>query len=140
MEPKNNYKVNARREYKVRRFMLLLLLITGSLLAVSVKQSVAGSTPVKAVRYYLRVSGCDDRGKAYLNNQLIVDVGFDEDSNWLDITEDVAQGRDKIKFEVVNMTVKTHVSSILAKLGVTDRTQAALYAARNGLLEAEPGS
>lgn len=104
MEPKNNYKVNARREYKVRRFMLLLLLITGSLLAVSVKQSVAGSTPVKAVRYYLRVSGCDDRGKAYLNNQLIVDVGFDEDSNWLDITEDVAQGRDKIKFEVVNKT------------------------------------
>jgi DNA-binding NarL/FixJ family response regulator len=28
-------------------------------------------------------------------------------------------------------TVKTHVSSILAKLGVADRTQAALYAVRN---------
>ena len=30
-------------------------------------------------------------------------------------------------------TVKTHVSSILAKLGVADRTQAALYAVREGL-------
>ena len=41
---------------------------------------------------------------------------------------------------IAEKTVKAHVSSILAKLGVTDRTQAALYAARNGLLEAEPGS
>ncbi len=31
-------------------------------------------------------------------------------------------------------TVKAHVSSILAKLGVADRTQAALYAVRSGLV------
>jgi len=35
-------------------------------------------------------------------------------------------------------TVKAHVSSILAKLGVTDRTQAALYAVREGIVG--PGS
>jgi two-component system, NarL family, response regulator LiaR len=35
-------------------------------------------------------------------------------------------------------TVKAHVSSILAKLGVSDRTQAALYAVREGLVG--PGS
>jgi DNA-binding NarL/FixJ family response regulator len=34
---------------------------------------------------------------------------------------------------VAEKTVKTHVSSILAKLRVADRTQAALYAARLGL-------
>jgi len=33
-------------------------------------------------------------------------------------------------------TVKAHVSAILAKLGVADRTQAALYAVRNGLADA----
>jgi DNA-binding NarL/FixJ family response regulator len=33
-------------------------------------------------------------------------------------------------------TVKTHVSAILTKLGVQDRTQAALYAVRTGLVEA----
>jgi DNA-binding NarL/FixJ family response regulator len=31
-------------------------------------------------------------------------------------------------------TVKTHVSNILSKLGVTSRTQAALYAVRVGLV------
>jgi two-component system, NarL family, response regulator LiaR len=35
-------------------------------------------------------------------------------------------------------TVKAHVSSILAKLGVSDRTQAALYAVREGIVG--PGS
>jgi len=32
-------------------------------------------------------------------------------------------------------TVKTHVSNILGKLGVTDRTQAAVYANRNGIIK-----
>jgi NarL family two-component system response regulator LiaR len=36
---------------------------------------------------------------------------------------------------IAEKTVKTHVSSILGKLGLTDRTQAALYAVRSGLLE-----
>jgi two-component system, NarL family, response regulator LiaR len=35
---------------------------------------------------------------------------------------------------VAEKTVKTHVGHVLAKLDVTDRTQAALYAAREGLV------
>ena len=35
-------------------------------------------------------------------------------------------------------TVKTHVSNILAKLGVPSRTHAALYAVRIGLVELRP--
>ncbi|CAN5825300.1 response regulator transcription factor [soil metagenome] len=34
---------------------------------------------------------------------------------------------------VAEKTVKTHVSNVLAKLGVTDRTQAALWAVRHGV-------
>lgn len=35
-------------------------------------------------------------------------------------------------------TVKTHVSNVLAKLGVQSRTQAALYAVRIGLVSGPP--
>lgn len=37
------------------------------------------------------------------------------------------------RLEIGETTVKTHVSNILAKLGVPSRTQAALYAVREGL-------
>jgi DNA-binding NarL/FixJ family response regulator len=36
---------------------------------------------------------------------------------------------------VSEKTVKTHVSNILMKLGLQDRTQAALYAVRHGLAD-----
>jgi two-component system, NarL family, response regulator LiaR len=35
---------------------------------------------------------------------------------------------------IAEKTVKAHVSAVLAKLGVTDRTQAALYAVREGIV------
>jgi DNA-binding NarL/FixJ family response regulator len=35
-------------------------------------------------------------------------------------------------------TVKSHVAAILEKLNVSDRTQAAIFAVRNGLVEASP--
>ena len=55
-----------------------------------------------------------------------------------EILEQVARGRTnkEIARELViaEKTVKTHVSSILAKLGLHSRTQAALYAIRTGLV------
>jgi two-component system, NarL family, response regulator LiaR len=43
------------------------------------------------------------------------------------------------RLQVGEKTVKTHVSNILAKLGFQSRTQAALYAVRNGLTSGLPG-
>jgi two-component system, NarL family, response regulator LiaR len=43
-----------------------------------------------------------------------------------------ANKRIALELGVAEKTVKTHVSHVLAKLGVADRTQAALYAARMG--------
>ncbi|MGH9116308.1 MAG: helix-turn-helix transcriptional regulator [Acidimicrobiales bacterium] len=39
--------------------------------------------------------------------------------------------------EVSETTAKTHVSNILGKIGVTDRTQAAIFAVRSGLVSVE---
>jgi NarL family two-component system response regulator LiaR len=55
----------------------------------------------------------------------------------LDVLLLIARGRsNKViarELGVAEKTVKTHVSHILAKLGVSDRTQAALYAVKQGL-------
>jgi len=40
------------------------------------------------------------------------------------------------KLAISEKTVKTHVSNILAKLGVADRTQAAVYAWKSGMKHA----
>ncbi|HMD93334.1 MAG TPA: response regulator transcription factor [Trebonia sp.] len=54
----------------------------------------------------------------------------------------IAEGRSNREIarslRVSEKTVKAHVSSVLAKLGVQDRTQAAVYAVRNG--GARPGA
>ena len=54
-----------------------------------------------------------------------------------DVLTLIAQGRsNKViarELGVAEKTVKTHVGHILAKLGVNDRTQAALYAVKEGL-------
>ena len=50
----------------------------------------------------------------------------------------IARGRSNkriaLELGVAEKTVKTHVGHVLAKLGVSDRTQAALYAVREGLV------
>ena len=44
-----------------------------------------------------------------------------------------ANKRIALELGVAEKTVKTHVGHVLAKLGLSDRTQAALYAVREGL-------
>jgi NarL family two-component system response regulator LiaR len=55
-----------------------------------------------------------------------------------EVLELIGQGlsnkRIALALGVSEKTVKTHVGHVLAKLGVTDRTQAALHAVRSGLL------
>jgi NarL family two-component system response regulator LiaR len=58
-----------------------------------------------------------------------------------DVLRLLAQGQSNKEIaqnlSLVEETVKTHVRHILSKLGVQSRTQAALYAIRNGLISAE---
>jgi len=64
-------------------------------------------------------------------------LGLQDDVEIVEVLRLLATGASNqaIAAELVlsSKTVKTHVSSILAKLEVTDRTQAALFAVREGL-------
>ena len=55
-----------------------------------------------------------------------------------EVLELIAGGRSNkriaLELGIAEKTVKTHVGHVLAKLGVTDRTQAALLAVRDGLI------
>jgi DNA-binding NarL/FixJ family response regulator len=56
----------------------------------------------------------------------------------VEVLSEIARGRSNREiaraFTLSEKTVKTHVSSILMKLDLADRTQAALYAVRHGLV------
>jgi NarL family two-component system response regulator LiaR len=50
------------------------------------------------------------------------------------LAEGLANAEIAVRLGIGEATVKTHVGKLLAKLGVTDRTQAAIYAWRHGLV------
>ena len=56
-----------------------------------------------------------------------------------EVLAEIAQGRSNREIaralSLAEKTVKTHVSNVLMKLGVADRTQAALFAVRHGLAD-----
>ncbi|MBS4216530.1 response regulator transcription factor [Bacillus sp. FJAT-29953] len=57
----------------------------------------------------------------------------------LDVLKEIAKGKSNKEIAaalfITEKTVKTHVSNLLAKLELADRTQAALYAVRNHLVD-----
>jgi hypothetical protein len=87
-----------------RSAITLIALVILVLLIAPGGNALESSSPPSADRIYMRVSGCDDGCKAFIDGTLYIDVGFAEDSNWLDITEDVANGKRDIRFKVINKT------------------------------------
>ena len=92
------------------------------------------------------------RGRRYFDPavmQLILDYAKDDEpladltARELEVLRALAQGLNNREIaealHVTEHTVKKHVSSILAKLELKDRTQAALYAINNGLGKPQPG-
>jgi DNA-binding NarL/FixJ family response regulator len=125
--------------------------------------SVVGAVKAGAIGYLLKDTQADDlrraikaaaEGQVQLSPQaaarLMREVRTPEAPSIQELTERetdvlklIAQGKanKEIALDLVigEKTVKTHVSNILLKLGVQSRTQAALYAAQNGLAELGTG-
>lgn len=125
--------------------------------------SVVGAVKAGAIGYLLKDTQADElrraikaaaAGQVQLSPQaaarLMREVRTPEPAAAAELTERendvlrlIAQGKanKEIAQDLVigEKTVKTHVSNILMKLGVQSRTQAALYAAQNGLAELGSG-
>src|ERR687886_25002 len=121
--------------------------------------SVAGAIRAGAIGYLLKNTEADElrqalraaaAGQVQLAPEaaarLMREVRAPESSETLtgretEVLKLLAQGRANKeiaqRMQIGGQTVKTHVSNILAKLGVQSRTQAALYAARIGLVPAD---
>ena len=58
-----------------------------------------------------------------------------------DVLEQIVDGKSNkeigTELDITEATVKTHINSLLSKLGVTDRTQAATAAIRRGIVPFE---
>ena len=58
-----------------------------------------------------------------------------------DVLEQIVYGKSNkeigVELEISEATVKTHINSMLGKLGVTDRTQAATAAIQRGIVPLE---
>ena len=56
-----------------------------------------------------------------------------------DVLMEIAKGKSNkeigAQLDITEKTVKTHVSNIFTKIDVADRTQAALYAIKNGFVK-----
>ena len=72
----------------------------------------------------------------YANQYFLYEELTNREREVLDL---IAQGKSNQEIAeilfITLKTVKTHVSNILAKLGVEDRTQAAIYAFKHGLVK-----
>jgi hypothetical protein len=66
--------------------------------------SVIGKAPRGEGKYSIRLFNCDDGCRAYLNERLVGETGFGQDSGWLDISNRLGSGAAKLKFEVINRT------------------------------------
>ena len=97
-------------------------------LARAVRAADAGEAlidPVVAARLVDALADADDRRDEQpltAREQEVLDL----------IARGYANKRIALELGIAEKTVKTHVGHVLAKLGVADRTQAALYAARVG--------
>ena len=125
--------------------------------------SVVGAVKAGAIGYLLKDTQADElcraikaaaAGQVQLSPQaaarLLREVRTPAPASMSELTERegdvlrlIAQGKanKEIAMDLVigEKTVKTHVSNILMKLGVQSRTQAALYAAQNGIAELGSG-
>ncbi|WP_026565714.1 response regulator [Bacillus sp. UNC41MFS5] len=101
-------------------------------LVISIKKIIGGENQLhpKATSHLLATLSNKNKQEKNLLDELT--------KRELDVLKEIAKGKSNKEIAaalfITEKTVKTHVSNILAKLELADRTQAALYAVKNQLI------
>jgi DNA-binding NarL/FixJ family response regulator len=103
---------------------------------------VAKDMPLEQLLEAIRAA---HRGETFMPPEIGARIGFRAATNLtpreMDVLSCVAKGMSNkeigAELNLVEGTVKVHLTSILSKLGVADRTQAVLLAVKRGILEIE---
>lgn len=102
-------------------------------LVTSLKKILSGENQLHPKATSHIVNNFSNRGK--INKVLLEELTKRE----LDVLKEIAKGKSNKEIAsslfITEKTVKTHVSNVLAKLELADRTQAALYAVKHQLVE-----
>lgn len=53
-------------------------------------------------RYFVRAFNCDDGGRAFVNGTMVAEVGFGDDSGWIEVTRHLVAGENFFKLQVIN--------------------------------------
>ncbi|WP_308162625.1 response regulator transcription factor [Bacillus sp. ISL-7] len=102
-------------------------------LVTSIKKIISGENQLHPKATSLLLANLSNKNKQEKN--LLAELTKRE----LDVLKEIANGKSNKEIAaslfITEKTVKTHVSNLLSKLELADRTQAALYAVRNQLVD-----
>ncbi|MFP5109401.1 response regulator [Neobacillus sp. C211] len=102
-------------------------------LVTSIKKIIGGENQLHPKATSLLLANLSNKNKQEKN--LLAELTKRE----LDVLKEIANGKSNKEIAaslfITEKTVKTHVSNLLSKLELADRTQAALYAVRNQLVD-----
>jgi|GEM_PF-7114588 len=54
------------------------------------------------LKYYVKLYNIDDEGRVFVNDNLVKKVGYKGDSDWINITDFLKEGNNKVRFELYN--------------------------------------
>ena len=91
-----------RIENKIFVVVAIFLLATGIAAAIPADKKETLGPYGQGHKYYVHVYNVDDLATATVNGKVVAVVNIFGDSGWVDITDDMKQGKNIIEFDLIN--------------------------------------
>lgn len=88
---------------KIFLMVTIFLITIGIATAILIDEKEKLGPYDKDHRYYVHVYNVDDIASATVNGKLVVQKKFNEDSGWIEITDEIQKGKNTIEFDLENL-------------------------------------